>query len=112
MAAISVLNPNVSLDIYQNTQAIGTLVDTTSTATSAIQRRVSLTNYLNNPGGNYDGHLFQTFDGCNESEVIVGHQLEQVSQGYIFILIKLVFCFIKCSLDSLYNFFNYGFSVN
>lgn len=79
MAAISALTPNVSLDIYQNTQNIGTFVDTTSTATAAIQRRVSLTNYLNNLGGSYDGHLFQTFDGCNENDVIVGHQFEEVS---------------------------------
>lgn len=76
MAALSTFTPNVSLDIFQNIQNIpniGTLVENTSTS-NAIQRRLSLTNYLNNLGGN---------DG-NENNVIIGHQFEEVSK-YFFI---------------------------
>lgn len=79
MAAIS-LAPNVSLDIYQNTQTQnGTFVDTTTSSAAAIQRRVSLTNYLN-LAGNFESHFFQPHDGDSEGEVIGGHQFEEVSQ--------------------------------
>lgn len=81
MAAISALTPNVSLDIYQNnSQQSGTFVATTS-ASSAIQRRVSLTNYLSNLGGSFESHLFQANDGANNAGdvVTVGHQFEEVS---------------------------------
>lgn len=58
MAAISAINPNVSID---NASAV------------AVQRRVSLTNYLNNLGGSFESQLLQ-----HDDFDLLGHPFDEV----------------------------------